>query len=118
MAAPPLPPPVPEPVSDADARAMSRQLGRPVRGAHAVAHRCPCGLPDVVETVPRLPDGTPFPTLYYLTCPRAVAATGALEATGLMRKMTERLRDDPELAAAYRRAHESYVSRRAALGHV
>ena len=40
-------------------------------GVMAIAHRCPCGLPDVVQTAPRLPDGTPFPTLYYLTCPRA-----------------------------------------------
>src|SRR4029453_19311464 len=43
-----------------------------------VAHRCPCGQPDVVETAPRLEDGTPFPTLYYLTCPRATAAASRL----------------------------------------
>ena len=58
-----------------------------------VAHRCPCGNPDVVETSPRLADGTPFPTLYYLTCPRAASAIGRLEASGLMREMTDRLRD-------------------------
>ena len=62
------------PVSDADLAVVAAQLGRPPAGTRAVAHRCPCGLPDVVETAPRLPDGTPFPTLYYLTCPRAVAA--------------------------------------------
>ena len=84
----------------------------------AVAHRCPCGLPDVVETSPRLPDGTPFPTLYYLTCPRASAAVGTLEASGLMREMTERLWTDEALAAAYRQAHESYLARRAQLGQV
>jgi uncharacterized protein len=118
MAVPPPPPPVPEPMSDGDLRVMSRQLGRPVRGAHAVAHRCACGLPDVVETLPRLPDGTPFPTLYYLTCPRAVAAVGTLEAAGLMREMTHRLSQDARLASAYRAAHDSYLARRAALGHV
>jgi hypothetical protein len=83
-----------------------------------VAHRCPCGLPDVVETAPRLPDGTPFPTTYYLTCPRATGAVSTLESTGLMREMTERLADDPELAAAYRAAHEDYLRRRAELGDV
>jgi hypothetical protein len=83
-----------------------------------VAHRCPCGNPDVVETSPRLPDGTPFPTLYYLTCPRAAAAIGRLEAGGMMREMTERLRADDELASAYRRAHESYLARRSELGEV
>jgi uncharacterized protein len=84
----------------------------------AVAHRCPCGNPDVVESSPRLPDGTPFPTLYYLTCPRAASAIGRLEASGLMREMTERLKTDPALAAAYQRAHESYLARREQLGHV
>ena len=60
----------------ADAEVVALQLGRPPRGLRRVAHRCPCGLPDVVETAPRLADGTPFPTLYYLTCPRAAAAMG------------------------------------------
>ena len=95
-----------------------RQLGRAPRAIRAVAHRCPCGNPDVVETSPRLPDGTPFPTLYYLTCPRAAAAIGTLEASGLMREMTERLRTDAELAAAYRAAHERYLGAREAIGHV
>ncbi len=78
-----------------DRVAVAAQLGRPPRAMRAVAHRCPCGLPDVVETSPRLPDGTPFPTLYYLTCPRASSAVGRLEASGAMREMADRLRSDP-----------------------
>jgi hypothetical protein len=66
----------------------------------------------VIETAPRLPDGTPFPTLYYLTCPRAASAIGTLEASGLMREMTARLAADPELAARYRAAHNDYRARR------
>jgi hypothetical protein len=84
----------------------------------SVAHRCRCGLPDVVETRPRLEDGTPFPTLYYLTCPRAVSAIGTLEASGLMREMTERLSCDEALAGAYEEAHRRYISRRERLEHV
>jgi uncharacterized protein len=68
-----------------------------------------------VETSPRLADGTPFPTLYYLTCPRAASAVGRLEGSGLMREMTERLAADPDLAARYRAAHEAYLARRAEL---
>ncbi len=98
-----------------DARAAARQLGRSPRGLRRVAHRCPCGLPDVVQTAPRLEDGTPFPTLYYLTCPRATSAVGRLEAAGLMRQMTERLTADPELAAAYAAAHRDYLTRRDAI---
>jgi hypothetical protein len=82
----------------------------------SVAHRCGCGLPDVVETKPRLDDGTPFPTLYYLTCPRAASAIGTLEADGLMREMTARLATDAELAERYRAAADDYVARRDAHG--
>jgi uncharacterized protein len=98
--------------SAADTAAVALQLGREPRGLLAVAHRCPCGLPDVVETAPRLPDGTPFPTLFYLTCQRAVAAVSRLEASGLMRDMTQRLSTEPGLAEAYLEAHRNYLSRR------
>jgi hypothetical protein len=105
-------------VSAADRAVVAKQLGREPRAIRAVAHRCPCGNPDVIETSPRLPDGTPFPTLYYLTCPKAAAAVGTLEASGVMREMSERLRSDPELAAAYRAAHDRYLARREEIGHV
>ncbi|MGN6245818.1 MAG: DUF501 domain-containing protein [Motilibacteraceae bacterium] len=114
----PAPEPRPDGPAPSDVAAMSAQLGRPLRGARAVAHRCPCGLPDVVETAPRLEDGTPFPTFYYLTCPRAAAAVSTLEASGLMREMTERLGQDPELAQGYEAAHRDYLARREAVGHV
>ena len=105
-------------LDDADRAAVAAQLGRTPRGAREVAHRCPCGLPDVVETVPRLADGTPFPTLYYLTCPRAVHATSTLESAGRMREMNARLASGVDLAAQYRRAHERYLERRSELGDV
>lgn len=108
----------PHGLGDRDAAAVARQLGREPRGAVRVAHRCPCGEPDVVATLPRLADGTPFPTLYYLTCPRAAAAIGTLESSGLMRRMEARLAEDAELASAYRRAHESYLRERGELGEV
>lgn len=99
-------------IDPADEAAVAAQLGRAPRGLRAVAHRCPCGLPDVVETAPRLPDGTPFPTLYYLTCPRAAAAISSLESAGLMRDMTARLAEDAQLKAAYQQAHRDYLARR------
>ena len=84
----------------------------------AVAHRCACGAPDVVRTLPRLPDGTPFPTTFYLTCPRVNGAIGTLEASGLMRDMESRLGNDEDLAAAYGAAHEAYLADRGTLGEV
>jgi hypothetical protein len=105
-------------ISPQDRTVVATQLGRAPRAVRAVAHRCPCGNPDVVETSPRLPDGTPFPTLYYLTCPRAASAIGTLEASGLMSEMTDRLADDAELAAVYAAAHASYLARREEIGQV
>ncbi len=78
--------PVPSaPVAQGDLEMVARQLGRRPRGVVAIAHRCPCGAPAVVRTAPRLPDGTPFPTTYYATCPRLTAAISTLESEGLMR---------------------------------
>ena len=101
-----------------DEDVVARQLGRPPRAIHAVGHRCPCGSPDVVTTEPRLPGGSPFPTTFYLTCPRAASLIGTLEGSGLMREMQARLGDDPDLATSYRAAHEAYLGARADLGDV
>ncbi|MBF4764087.1 DUF501 domain-containing protein [Nocardioides islandensis] len=105
-------------ISPDDEAAVAAQLGREPRAVHAVGHRCPCGNPDVVATEPRLPDGTPFPTTYYLTCPRAASLIGTLEGSGLMKEMEARLSSDEELAASYRAAHEAYLADRSALGTV
>jgi hypothetical protein len=105
----------PNDVDPNDLDAVAAQLGRRPRAVRAVAYRCPCGLPAVVQTAPRLDDGTPFPTLYYLTCARLVSQVGRLEAEGRMREMTDRLAADPGLAAAYRRAHDAYLAERDAI---
>jgi hypothetical protein len=113
-----VPLPQASPPTDRDLLAVAAQLGREPRGVRAVAHRCACGLPDVVETEPRLPDGSPFPTFYYLTCARLTSAVSTLEAEGVMRSMQERLGTDPALARRYRAAHEDLVARREAVAVV
>lgn len=107
-----------EPLNDEDLRIIAGQLGRAPRGLVGVAWRSPCGCPGVIATEPRLPGGSPFPTFYYLTEPRAVTECSRLESSGVMAEMTARLGRDAELAAAYRRAHEAYLADRAAHGEV
>jgi hypothetical protein len=102
---PPFPPP-----TDEDVRIVSRQLGRPARDVVGIAARCSCGAPTVVSTRPRLADGTPFPTFYYLTHPAATAAVSTLEAEGQMPGLAALLVD--ETAEAYRAAHEQYIADR------
>ena len=101
-----------------DEAVVAEQLGRSPRAIHEIGHRCPCGNPDVVTTEPRLPDGTPFPTTFYLTCPRAASLIGTLEGSGLMAEMTARLASEPALAERYAAAHSRYLEAREAIGHV
>ena len=108
-------PPLPSP-TDADIAAVSRQLGRPARDVVGIAARCVCGAPTVVSTRPRLTDGTPFPTFYYLTHPAATAAVSTLEAEGRMPELAALLEGD--VAAAYRAAHEQYLADREQYGTV
>jgi len=113
MATPPFDPP-----SAADIARVSEQLGRPARDVVGIAARTAAGDPTVVSTSPRLADGTPFPTLYYLSSPAATAAISRLEAEGVMRQLNARLEAEPELAASYRAAHESYIADRESIAVV
>ena len=101
--------------SQSDLEIVQAQLGRAPRDVSAIAHRCACGSPDVVETPPRLADGEPFPTFYYATCPRLTGAISTLESSGIMAKMNERLSADPQLAGDYQAAHIDYEAARSAL---
>ena len=108
----------PQAVTPADLEALADQLGRVPRGVVSIAARCVCGRPSVVRTAPRLDDGTPFPTSYYLTHPAAVKGCSTLEAEHLMETFNADLAADEELAAAYAAAHADYLARRAELGKV
>lgn len=104
-----------DPASVRDIAIVSAQLGRAARDVVGIPARCVCGAPTVVATRPRLGDGTPFPTLYYLTHPAATAAVSVLEAAGVMAEWSAELELDPELAAQYRTAHEQYLADRESL---
>ncbi len=106
-----------DPASERDLEIMAAQLGRTMRGVLGIGARCACGAPTVVVTSPRLPDGSPFPTFYYLTHPAATAAASRLEADGTMARLQERLAE-PVLAEGYAAAHLAYLADREAHGVV
>lgn len=108
-------PPFEAPTDD-DIRIVSLQLGRPARDVIGISARCVCGQPTVVSTRPRLGDGTPFPTLYYLCHPAATAAVSTLEANGVMTELAELL--EGEMLEAYQAAHESFLADRESIEHV
>jgi uncharacterized protein len=87
-----------------DRDVVARQLGRSPRAFGSVVVRCPFGLPAVTEQMPYDPDGEPFPTTYYVTCPHLVAAIARLEAAGGVERWSAAAADDPVLRAALERA--------------
>ncbi len=97
--------------TDQDEYVVAAQLGRPTRGRWTVARRCHLGVPMVIENAPRLEDGSPFPTLFWLTCPILVKRVSKLESDGRMAEMTGRLRDQG-LRARLEHAIDRYVKRR------
>ncbi|MFV0901842.1 DUF501 domain-containing protein [Rothia dentocariosa] len=98
--------------TDQDIRVLSAQLGRTVRDVIEIPARCVCGNPLVAATAPRLSNGSPFPTVFYLAHPAITAAASRLEAGGLMYEMTDALAADTELANRYTLAHENYLAER------
>ncbi|USR79203.1 DUF501 domain-containing protein [Arcanobacterium pinnipediorum] len=101
-----------------DREILTAQLGRDPRGLVGIGARCVCGAPAVTITYPRLPDGSPFPTLFYLSYPWLVREISRIESAGEMATYNKRLAEDPQYAAAHAQAHESYVARRDLLDEV
>lgn len=110
-------PPYTEP-TETDIAAVSEQLGREARGVVGIAARTADGSPTVVATAPRLQDGSPFPTFYYLCHPEAVAAASRLEAVGVMNEFNDLLAEEEAIRAQYARAHEQYIADRNSVGEV
>lgn len=105
-------------MTEEDRAIITAQLGRTPRSVVGIGARCICGRPTVTMTAPRLADGTPFPTFYYLTHPEAAKACSRLEARGVMAEWTAELAEDSALAAAYAAAHRAYLSARDRYGEV
>lgn len=99
----------------ADRAVIEAQIGRPQRAESEVVSRCHLGLPVVVEVPPVLDDGTPFPTLYWLTCPLAATRIGRLEGSGGVRRMEAKADADRAFSVALEEAHRSYEAERDAL---
>ncbi len=95
-----------------DRDTVETQLGRPLRAASEVVSRCHLGMPVVVKVPPVLDDGTPFPTLYWLTCPLASSRIGRLEGAGGVKRLERKADRDPEFGDRLAMANEAYAAER------
>lgn len=98
--------------SEEDRRLVELQLGRRARGRWSVARRCHLGIPMVIENHPRLEDGSPFPTTFWLTCPVLSKRAGTLESTGWMSELTDELHAGGGLRTRLLEAVGRYTRRR------
>jgi len=103
-------------VAARDAMVVAAQIGRTPRGPWRVATRCLYDHPSSIAVAPRLDDGTPFPTLYWLTCPYLAGHIAQAESDGHVAQWATRLAEDPDLAQQMRSADERYRSLRAEEG--
>ncbi|ORX44629.1 DUF501-domain-containing protein [Piromyces finnis] len=106
------------PLREDDVELVKKQLGRKPRGLIAIGARCACGKPAVTITSPRLPDGSPFPTFFYLCLPELIVEVSRLEVKNIMKEMTKEIAADENLREAHQKAHDSYIQRRNLLGEV
>ncbi|ORX75599.1 DUF501-domain-containing protein [Anaeromyces robustus] len=105
------------PLRPDDEEIVKKQLGK-TRGLIAIGARCACGKPAVTITSPRLPDGSPFPTFFYLCLPELIVEVSRLEVTGIMKEMSKEIKEDEKAREAHQKAHDSYIARRNLLGEV
>lgn len=76
---------------------------------YAVARRCAAGFPQVVVCRPVTGAGTPFPTLFWLTCPCLDKRCGELESLHKITELEEVMRSMPDEAKQW---HADYAKMR------
>ena len=80
-----------------DSRIVQQQIGRELRSDSEVTCKCHFDIPAVIKVPPKLNDGTPFPTTYWLTCPMYNKKIGSLESQGLIKELDKELENNPDL---------------------
>lgn len=93
---------------------VEKYLGRRPAGKYRVAVSDELNRPLVLQ-VPPLIDGTPFPTVFWLCCPKLKKQIDRLEASGLVKKWEQRLQEDPQLLQSVQNDHERYRNYRFAM---
>ena len=92
---------------------LELQLGRRPTGVLKVEVYCPAGHPQVIRYYP-LTLGeqgqvlSPFPTLFWLTCPSLIRQVSEFESYGWIGKVEERIQGDSDFRAEYHENHKAY----------
>ena len=88
------------------------QLNRNLRSEIKVAVKCHFDLPVVVDVPKNLDDGTPFPTMYWLTCPMYIKKVSTLESHGMVKELDNQLNRNRKLRKLWLKRQKSYEKER------
>ena len=88
------------------------QLKRNLRSEISVLTKCHFGLPVAIGIPKNLNDGTPFPTMYWLSCPMFVKKVSKLESHGLIKELDQQLKKNRKLFRSWKRRQKSYEKER------
>lgn len=83
---------------------IEKQIGRKPSGVRRVVLKCEHGFPVVIENECEI-DGKPFPTLFWLVCPKLCKEISRLEALGWIDKFEKMIKEDPDFERAHINAH-------------
>lgn len=83
---------------------IEKQLKRKPLGVRRVVLRCEHNFPVVIQNSCEI-DGKPFPTLFWLVCPKLCKEISRLEAQGWIDRFERMINEDQEFAKAYVEAH-------------
>jgi len=88
------------------------QLNRNLRSDIKVAAKCHFDLPVVVDVPKNLDDGTPFPTMFWLTCPMYIKKVSTLESHGMVKELDNQLNKNNMLNKSWSNRQKSYEKER------
>lgn len=91
---------------------IAKQLKREHVTEAEVIYRCAADFPVVIENPRATDEGRPFPTLYWLTCPRLQLDISRLEAGGLISEFQRELANDAVMREELHESDAHYRARR------
>lgn len=101
-----------EAITAQDRRIIGWQIRREPRNLYGVARRCKKQCPKVIINHPLSRKKTPadiFPTVFWLTCPKAVQRIGRIEDQGNIQRIQHHITNNFMLARNMRDAHQEYI---------
>ncbi|MEJ6952140.1 DUF501 domain-containing protein [Natronospora cellulosivora (SeqCode)] len=95
-----------------DINVIEFQLGRKADNFSQVVKYCPFNKPAVLMTLPYSKENGVFPTTYWLSCPYLNKELAKLEDDGIIKDLSEKIKDSNQLREELMKTHLRYAKER------